>query len=76
MIPVLDSQVALVKFEDQETRYKDMLKKQLRYIVTHQDEIVARANKLYDLVTVQKLAWACNVSCNFKLLEKHYQSFK
>lgn len=76
MIPIINSHLKPVIFKEQNDFYKRILMKQLEFIKSSQNEIIDRANKLYKAVTVTKESHFCKLSCDFKLLEKHYKNFK
>jgi protein AbiQ len=76
MIPVLDSEIELFDLEAQEEKYKAMMYKQFEFIKTKEDEIRAKAEKLYHLVVNDKHTFFSAISCDFLKLEGSYRTFK
>jgi protein AbiQ len=75
MIPVIDSQIALLDMDAQEARYKAMLYKQYEFIKSHRAEITARAAKLYDHVVSKRTEFYVRISCNIPVLIDAYRAF-
>lgn len=76
MIPFLESEVFLFDVDAQDHKYKIMLYKQYEFIKMHKDEIIRRAENIYKLVTIDNHRFFKKISCDFKLLEEKYTSFK
>ena len=75
MIPVIDSEIATIDFSTQDKKYSSLLSTQLAFIKSNQDNIKTRAKQLYNLVTVNKNAHFCSLSCDFIFLEDNYRKF-
>jgi protein AbiQ len=75
MIPVIESQIALLDIEGQEARYRAMLYKQYEFIKANRAEIRARAFKLYDHVVSKRTEFYVRISCNIPVLIDAYRSF-
>lgn len=75
MIPVLASEVTVVDFSTQDPKYRAMMRKQLDFITSNQEDVKAKAEKLYELVMVTKNDWACKMSCDFLSLEASYKLY-
>ena len=72
MIPVLknDNVVKLLKYEEQDKKYKDLISAEYRYINSNKEEIYKRAQKMYVAITKHKNNFLKEIACNFKLLEE------
>ena len=75
MIPVLASEIKPVVFAAHPNHYQELLKKQIDFIKSNQDEIKKRALYLYKLVTVTKNKHFVDLSCNFLALETGYKNY-
>lgn len=75
MIPVLDTQIALLDIEAQDARYKAMLYKQYEFIKSNRAEIGARAAKLYDHIVNKRTEFYVRISCDIPLLIDSYRNF-
>lgn len=77
MIPVLDSEIALIDIsilEKQDEKYANLLNIQQQYLRKNQEDLQKRAKKLYGAVNAQKAGkskvnFMGNMSCDFKALE-------
>jgi protein AbiQ len=76
MIPVLNDQIIKLDIENQPYKYKSMLYKQYEFIKEKKDEIIFRANKLYDLVINKKSPFYVKMSCDFSKLTSHSKTYK
>ena len=74
MIPVTDDVIEY--FNIKEDKDYSLLKKEYIYCIKNQNEIIKRANKIYDLVTKHNKLSLIKRSCNFKLLEEKCEKFK
>ncbi len=74
MIPVTDDVIEY--FNIREDKDYSLLKKEYIYCIKNQNEIIKRANKIYDLVTKHNKLSLIKRSCNFKLLEAKSEEFK
>ncbi|WP_447077763.1 type III toxin-antitoxin system ToxN/AbiQ family toxin [Shewanella algae] len=75
MIPVLDSEVHLLDIDAQSQSYQKLLNLQQQFLRKNSDRLVKKAQKLYRLVTVNKINELVAISCNFKSLEAAMDSF-
>lgn len=75
MIPIIESEISMINFSEQNKKYATLLTSQINFISSNQDDIVKKAEKLYKVVTVSKTEHFCKISCNFTLLEKNYKNF-
>lgn len=76
MIPIIEKEISVIDFNEQDYKYAILLTFQINFIDSHQSSIIEKANKLYEIVTVAKKEHFCKLSCDFTLLEKHYKDFK
>lgn len=60
----------LLKYDEQDNKYKDLIAAEYRYINSNKKEIYKRANKMYIAVTKHKNNFLKTISCDFKLLEE------
>lgn len=72
MIPVPDNTnvVVLLKYNEQDEKYKDLISSEYRYINSNKKEIYKRANKMYTAVTKHNNSFLKTIACNFRLLEQ------
>jgi len=75
MIPVLESEITELDIDIQEEKYKRMLYLQYEFIKTKKEEIIIKAKRLHDAVTVKKEKFYSGISCNFQLLEQSYTKY-
>lgn len=75
MIPILNTEVAIINIAAQEFKYQNLLLKQLEFIKSNQDEIKKKAVHLHKLVTKDKTPHFCQLSCDFSTLELNYRNF-
>ncbi len=78
MIPVpKDINVTeLLKYEEQDKKYKDLISAEYRYINSNKKEIYKRANKMYETITKSKNSFLKSIACDFKLLEDKSLKYK
>lgn len=74
MIPVIDE--VIIHFNIKQDKDYSLLKKEHIYCVTHQNEILKKAVKIYNLVTKYKKQSLIKRSCNFTLLENKSKEYK
>ena len=74
MIPVIDE--VIIHFNIKQDKDYSLLKKEHIYCVTHQDEILKKAIKIYELVTKYKKQSLIKRSCDFLLLENKCKQYK
>lgn len=72
MIPVPKKNriIQLLKYNEKDNKYKDLINAEYRYINSNKDEIYKKANKMYIAVTKHKNNFLKTIACNFKLLEE------
>lgn len=75
MFPVFPSEISVMEFDKEEEKYKDLLEKEYRYVVSHRDKIVKKALKLHELRTKKNIARINNLCCDFTKLETEYVKF-
>lgn len=76
MIPVLESEITYVNFEDysHDRKYRTLLEAEYQFIKNNRASILAGAQKLY--ATAKKgRGYFFDTSCKFKLLESLYRDF-
>lgn len=73
MIPITDDVIEY--FNIREEKDYSLLKKEYIYCIKNQDEIIKRANKIYDLVTKHNKLSLIKRSCDFKLIEAKSEEF-
>lgn len=73
MIPVTDEVIEY--FNIKEDKDYSLLKKEYIYCIKNQNELIKRANKIYDLVTKHNKLSLIKRSCGFKLLEEKCEEF-
>ena len=73
MIPIKDEVIEY--FNIKEDKDYSLLKKEYIYCIKNQEELIKRANKIYDLVTKHNKISLIKRSCNFKLLEKKCEEY-
>ena len=71
MFPVADDQLIEITI-DITDKYGRLLQNQYEYILHYQDEIQKQAQQLYDVANKNKNSFLAKISCDFKLLEKHF----
>jgi protein AbiQ len=76
MIPVIDSEIHLLDLEAQADKYKKMLYLQFEFIKTNRDEIILRAQKLYEHVVVKRTNFYVRISCDIPRLVDEYKGYK
>lgn len=76
MIPVPEECIQLLDINKQENRYKRLLNKQVLFIREYEKKICHRALVTYNGVTKRTNKFLINISCDFKILEKHYKNYK
>ena len=71
MIPVLSNNnvIKLLEFEGLDSKYKDLVSTEYRYINSKKYEIHKKAYRMYRLVTSNKNSFLAGIACDFKLLE-------
>ncbi|MBQ4938338.1 MULTISPECIES: type III toxin-antitoxin system ToxN/AbiQ family toxin [Citrobacter freundii complex] len=75
MLPVTDEVIELLDIDAQPKRYQKMLYRQFEFIKLHTDDIEARAQNLYKMITVDKHTFFSRISCDFELLEQASASY-
>lgn len=60
----------LLKYDEKDVKYKNLISSEYRYINSNKKEIYIRANKMYKVVTNDKDNFLKTIACNFKLLEE------
>ncbi len=70
MIPIKESELVHFDFNNEEPHYKSLLIKQFFYCKSNWETIESRALKTYKNVTIKKVPFICDLSCDFKLLEE------
>lgn len=76
MIPIIDE--VIINFNMKEDKDYSLLKKEYIYCIKHQNEIIKKAEKVYELVIKYKKISLIERSCNFTLLENksiEYRNF-
>lgn len=75
MIPILDSEITEMNFDDEAEDYKILLQKEYFFIDRNSEEICQKAEKLYRDVVVTENPFFVKISNNFVLLEEKYKEF-
>lgn len=72
MIPVFKDNdvIEILDYNKQDSRYKDLISSEYRYINSNKEEIHKRAQKMYKQVTSNNNNFFKSIACDFKLLEK------
>ncbi len=72
MIPVPKNRnmINLLKYNEQDRKYRDLISAEYRYINSNKEEIYKRAKKMYIAVTKHKNNFLKTIACDFKLLEE------
>ena len=72
MIPIPNNIIvtSLLKYNESDKKYKDLISAEYRYINSNKKEIYKRANKIYSAVTKHKKNFLKTIACDFKLLEE------
>ena len=76
MVPVPDS--ALIEFDfssEPDEKYKRLLQNQIIEIDRRRAEVLQKASKTYFEVVNKANPFLCNISCDFKALEKACKSY-
>ena len=78
MIPVPNDikVISLIKYNENDKKYNDLISAEYRYINANKREIYKRANKMYIEVTKHKNNFFKSIACNFKLLEEKCLKYK
>lgn len=69
MIPVLENELHLLDINSCDKKYRTLLNLQLEFIKSHQDSILKKAQKLYELIVIKNHERYTSICCNFSLLE-------
>lgn len=75
MFPVFPSEITVIEFEKEEEKYKDLLEKEYRFVISNQDKIIKRALKLHELRTKKDIPRINRLCCDFNKLEEEYVKF-
>lgn len=75
MFPAFPSEITVIDFDEEEEKYKDLLEKEYRFVVSNQERIVKKALKLYELRTKKNIYRINNLCCDFAKLEREYIQF-
>lgn len=75
MFPVIQSEITIIDFEEEETKYKALLEKEYSYVLSNQEKIIKRAKKLHHLVTKVKVPALVDLCVDFTKLEQEYVKF-
>jgi len=75
MIPVKKSCISQFDVTSLGLKYQFLLLKEINYIRTHQEKLMNKANKLYQLITVKKIPALMSFSCDFLALETACNDF-
>ena len=71
--------VGLLRYNEQDEKYKNLISAEYRYINSNKREIYKRANKMYIAVTKHKNNFLRTIACDFRLLEEkcieYYKTF-
>ena len=67
---------SLLKYNEQDDKYKNLVSAEYRYINSNKEEIYKRANKMYIAVTKHKNNYLKTISCDFKVLEEKCLKYK
>jgi protein AbiQ len=76
MIPVIETEINGICFDDQVDSYKNLLTLQLAFIKENQEHIKKKANNLHKHVTQSQNFPLKRICCDFLLLEAKYRDFK
>lgn len=75
MFPAFPSEITAMDFDMEEAKYRDLLEKEYRFVVSNQDKIVRKAWKLHDLRTKKNISRINRICCDFAKLEQEYVLF-
>lgn len=71
MLPVIDSELKHINFDDiEDVKYRNLLLAQNNFIQRNSIKILEKANKLYNWVIIDKKEFFVSISCDFRLLEE------
>lgn len=74
MIPIIQSEIEPVDFNQLEDKYKNLFRKEYRVVTRDQERIKEKALKLYNDVMAGS-EFYCKHSCDFAKLESEYMKF-
>lgn len=60
---------------EKDTKYRNLLRKQIKFCNAHREEILNKAEKTYEAVTEKRIPFFVSISCNFKRLEQEYVKY-
>ncbi|WP_237982717.1 type III toxin-antitoxin system ToxN/AbiQ family toxin [Bacillus thuringiensis] len=75
MFPSIITEMTKVDFDKESEKNKAFLEKEYRFIVSNQDKIIKKAQKLHKLITEKNIPALKNKCCDFKKLEQEYIKF-
>lgn len=75
-VPKTTNVTELLRYGEQDKKYKDLISAEYRYINSNKSEIYKRANKMYVAVTQHKNNFLKTIACDFKLLEEKSLKYK
>lgn len=75
MFPAIVTEMTKVVFNNESETNKAFLEKEYRFIVSNQDKIIKKAQKLHKLITEKNVPSLKNKCCDFKKLEREYVNF-
>lgn len=76
MLPVVPQSYALINFGMCDQKYVDLLQAQFDFIKPNKENIVERANKLFDAVVNKKQPYLTSKCCNFQSLIDAYRGYQ
>lgn len=76
MIPILDSEITEIDFDNEPEDYKILLQKEYLFIEKNSEDILTKAAKVYKDVVETQNPFFVRISNNFNLLEEKYIHFR
>lgn len=76
MIPVPDCCIERLIIKDvEDEKYRILLNKEYKFCIDNEERIQKKANKIYEMVMLNKKQILTDNSCNFKILEAAYNEY-
>ena len=69
-IPANVNVIKKLNYDKQDSKYKNLISAEYRFVNSNKEEIYKRANKMYIAVTEHKNNFFKSIACDFKILEK------
>jgi protein AbiQ len=76
MVPVPDECIEKLIIKDiKDKKYRSLLYKEYRFCIDNAERIQKKANKIYEMVTMNRKQVLTDNSCAFRILEEGYQEY-